>query len=605
MGGAGGGIGGAGGGMGGAGGGMGGAGGSMNIGQVGKVDLLLMIDNSRSMADKQDILAVTVPDLVNSLVNPACVDANGTPTAAQPASPADPCPVAGSNRVFAPVTDIHIGIVSSSIGGHGADACPAQENNTCAPNPNFSNDDKGRLLSRTDPCSGATVPTYNNKGFLAWDPQQKLVPPGEADVGALTSSLNDMVIGVGQVGCGYESQLESWYRFLVDPEPYMSISVVNGLATPQGTDATLLAQRKDFLRPDSLLAVVMLTDENDCSTKEFGQFFFANQLKNSNGTPFHLPRARSECAVNPNDPCCKSCGQAPGNCPADPTCVDANGNPKALTDIEDSVNLRCFEQKRRFGIDFLYPLDRYVMALTSAVVPNRAGDLVPNPVFSDLDPADGNNTVRDPGLVFLTGIVGVPWQDLARDPSDLSKGYKSPAELAAANGQGMTGWDIVVGDPAAYIKPKDPHMIESINPRSGTNPITGDAIAPPGSATNPINGSEYSVPNQDDLQYACIFPLPSPRDCSDFSIVSCDCKNPQNDNPLCEDNPNNPGSRTLQTKAKAHPGLRQLSLLQKLGDQAVAASVCPAQLSDPSQADYGYRPAVSSLVERIKGRLKP
>jgi hypothetical protein len=200
--------------------------------------------------------------------------------------------------------------------------------------------------------------------------------------------------------------------------------------------------------------------------------------------------------------------------------------------------------------------------------------------------------------------VGVPWQDLARDPNDLKKGYKNPAELAAVN-NGTTTWDIVVGDPAQYIKPKDPHMIESIQPRSGSNPITGDAIAPPGNNANPINGSEYSVPQQDDLQYACIFPLPTPRDCSDASIVSCDCKNPFNDNPLCVDNPSNPGARTLQTKAKAYPGLRELALLKELGDQAVAASVCPAQLNNPSQADYGYRPAVSALVERIKPRLIP
>src|SRR4051812_19345082 len=42
--------------------------------QVDKIDLLLMIDNSRSMADKQAILVAAVPDLVKGLVNPKCVD---------------------------------------------------------------------------------------------------------------------------------------------------------------------------------------------------------------------------------------------------------------------------------------------------------------------------------------------------------------------------------------------------------------------------------------------------------------------------------------------------------------------------------------------------
>src|SRR5512144_1995052 len=42
-----------------------------------KIDLLFMIDNSISMSDKQAILRAAVPDLVNRLVNPICVDAQG------------------------------------------------------------------------------------------------------------------------------------------------------------------------------------------------------------------------------------------------------------------------------------------------------------------------------------------------------------------------------------------------------------------------------------------------------------------------------------------------------------------------------------------------
>ena len=50
---------------------------------VDKIDLLFMIDNSISMADKQLVLQAAVPDLVQRLVNPNCVDPNsgvpGTP----------------------------------------------------------------------------------------------------------------------------------------------------------------------------------------------------------------------------------------------------------------------------------------------------------------------------------------------------------------------------------------------------------------------------------------------------------------------------------------------------------------------------------------------
>src|SRR5262249_40455023 len=63
---------------------------------VDKIDLLFMIDNSSSMADKQKILAAAVPDLVRGLVNPRCVitdpmDPKKTvPAAMQPAGPLDP-----------------------------------------------------------------------------------------------------------------------------------------------------------------------------------------------------------------------------------------------------------------------------------------------------------------------------------------------------------------------------------------------------------------------------------------------------------------------------------------------------------------------------------
>ncbi len=91
----------------------------------------------------------------------------------------------------------------------------------------------------------------------------------------IVPTLAEMVKGVGQVGCGYESQLESWYRFLVDPEPYKSITVENNRSVLQGVDDELLAERKNFLRSDSLVAIVLLTDENDCSLTDAGIAFNA------------------------------------------------------------------------------------------------------------------------------------------------------------------------------------------------------------------------------------------------------------------------------------------------------------------------------------------
>src|SRR5262249_22739941 len=143
------------------------------------------------------------------------------------------------------------------------------------------------------------------------------------------------------------------------------------------------------------------------------------------GQKFHLPKARSECQKNPNDKCCLSCGQDQSVCPLDPVCATSPHD-----DASDDVNLRCFDQKRRFGIDFLYSIDRYTQALTSPLVANRMGEMVANPIFSDLDPDDGNSTVRDPTEVFIAYITGVPWQDVAVDPTDLSKGLKTNDQLA-------------------------------------------------------------------------------------------------------------------------------------------------------------------------------
>ncbi len=568
-------------------------------GAVDSIDILLAIDNSRSMADKQQILAEAVPDLVEGLVNPRCVDSDNQPSNVQPASPSDPCPE-GTERAFPPVFDIHIGLTTSSLGGHGADACPVifgkPETST--------NNDRGHLIARTDAAGATEVPTYQDKKFLAWDPEQTLDPPGQSDKDALLTDLRDIVVGAGQIGCGYESQLESVYRFLVDPAPYETISLdaAQRIVT-DGVDAVLLEQRKGFLRPDSLLTIIMLTDENDCSIRETGQFYLAAQISDpAGGGTYHLPKARAICQTDPLSACCRSCGQPAGvddngdACPEDPTCGMHD-------EASDTAGLRCFDQKRRFGIDFLYDVDRYVEAFTQDTVVDRNGQLVPNPIFSDLDPTDDLTNVRGASLVFLSGIVGVPWQDIANDPNDLTKGFKTAEQLALPDANGLTTWDVILGDPASFIPPSDPHMVESVTPRSGTNPITGTPIAPPGApaGSNEINGHERIT--WDDLQYACIFDLPIARDCS-AGATSCDCFDPNNDDPLCEDNPNDIGpdgtpNRTLQVRAKAYPGLRELAVLKGLGSQGVVGSICPAQMKDPGALDYGYRQAMGTILDRL------
>jgi len=471
--------------------------------------------------------------------------------------------------------------------------------------PTVTNNDQGHLLSRSSPTGGGTVPTYQSLGFLAWDPSQQLSPPGETNAGTLGQRLTAMVDGLGEVGCGLESQLESWYRFLVDPNPYLSIEESGGKAVATGTDTVLLDQRKAFLRPDSLLVVIMLSDENDCSIRDGGQYFYAAKGQSSGGSAYHLPAPQITCATNPNDPCCRSCGQSDDGCP--PKGAEC---ANSLDPTSDSINLRCYDQKRRFGIDFLYPVDRYLEGLTQAYVTDRDGNLAANPVFSDLDPTDDIHTIRGPERVLFAGIVGVPWQDIARrtgggspdllaglDAHGAARGGFQSADELVSNGT----WDLILGDPADYVDAQDPLMHESISPRSGTNPLTGQAIAAPSSGylANPVNGHEYSIPNHDDLQYACIFPLPVSRDCSAQSMpLGCECANGSNDNPLCESPSGANG--TTQYFAKAYPGRRELALVKALGGRGALGSICPAQQQTASSLDYAYEPAIAAIVENAR-----
>ncbi len=550
----------------------------------------------------------------------------------QPASPLDMCP-SGSTRDFPPILDIHIGLLSSSLGTFGANGCPETAPSTCTgTTSSISNDDHGHLVTRTAPCADTNVTTYQNEGFLAWDPGMKDNPPGETNLGdptqtpmvpGLTTSLYDLVIGDGQQGCGFESQNESWYRFLVDPSPYQGISLNSkNLVVTTGVDTVLLQQRKEFLRPDSLLAIIDLTDETDMSIKQFSSYpLFAEPA-------LHLPHARTDCTTKgPLDPCCASCGQAtPAGCPVDPSCTSS----PYYTAADENTSLRAFgliSHKARYGIEFMYQPSRYVNALTAATIADSTGALVPNPIYSILNPTNDSSTVRDPGLVFYAAITGVPWQLIARqtaagvpdlingvsalDPTQIG-GFKTSAELDLMDSTGMHSfWDDIVGDPENYVPPISPFMIESTVPRSGTDPITGAAITAP-SATNGvgampggsfINDHEWNIPTPPgDIEYACVFPIPTAKNCADPTVTSCDCRGlaANADNPLCETNPMDSGNLTLQTKAKAYPGLKNLAIAEGMGTQGIAASICAKQLTDNTQADYGYRPAVNAIIDRLK-----
>lgn len=545
---------------------------------VSKIDLLFMIDNSASMADKQGLLALVIQDLVKRFVDPICINPDGSDSTLK-AGANGACPPP-TEREFERINDIHVGIITSSLGGHGAPG-------VCDPasgNDDVHAADMAHLVARGGP---PPVATFENRGFLNWNPG---LAGAYSNADSLITDFGTMVTGVGQHGCGYEAQLEAVYRFLVDPAPYATITLDDKLrGSVHGVDEVVLNQRADFLRRDSLVAIIAVTDENDYSFVDGGIGWVA--AAKSRSDPVFYGGA-SICKSNPNDRCCNNCkdDDLAGCTPhaQDPACA------KPLDDAADSANTRASRSKEQYGIDFAWPIDRYVEGFTRPTL-DRYGMGAKNPLFVDVACKEGATCYpeRPANLVFFAGIVGVPWQDIARDPNDLGKGFLDTKELVDRG-----TWAAILGDPTASPPklPTDPHMIVSVAPRPG---IAGPDSAP---GADPKSGHEWNVPAGGDLQYACTFPLPESRDCSK-ATSDCDCS--QGDvtrNPLCQNAAGAYGKR--QYGAKAYPAVRELELLHVLGEQGIVGSICPANTTDLSRSDFGYRPAIASIVARLRGRLR-
>lgn len=591
---------------------------------VDQLDFLFVIDNSVSMADKQELLRGAVPNMIGALVNPPCL---GTDGASSPPAADGTCPE-GTEREYAPLTDIHLGVISSSLGGHGSAACPRS-------NTEWNYDDQAHLIPSVRP----GVPTDNPLGFLAW------TGGDTAAAELLISNFAEQVAAVGEVGCGYEATLEAWYRFLVDPQPPQDLVASESGAVAIATDelgnplidTTVLAQREAFLRPESLVNIIVLTDENDCSMMDGGAYY------NNAGYGYLVAHDRAmtiatpACEVNPNDACCFSCLQttAPDGC--DASACDAEED--SLPPENDRPNVRCFDHKRRFGVDLLYPTQRYVDGLKEReIVDARTGERVANPLLEGAGVNAG--TPRPEGRIYFTGIVGVPWQDLVTDASLSDPAvleYLPAAQLSMPvdiGGSQATRWDLILGSPglamsdlrcrgaepapgcgAAPVPPLDPFMIESISERPAglTNPISGDAIVASTSTdprANAINGHEVNfevvddqkyadgMPVHDDLQYACTFPLTTPKADCQRGDPACDCGDePSRNRPLCQD-PAGGTASTTQYYGKAYPGTRILQVLRDFGDNSVVSSICP-------KGDHGYVPAVEVIIDTLKECFPP
>ena len=379
-----------------------------------------------------------------------------------------------------------------------------------------------------------------------------------------------MVEGVHEHGCGFEAQNESWYRFLIQPDPYSQIVVTSNKAAFQGIDATILLQRANFLRPDSLVTIIVVTDENEAAADPLtigGQGWAFNNSSFPGSPNGASPEGTIECSqqsasspltTGPNDPKCTSCAFIGGasnfstECPQD----GMNGTNGYLDPTDDALNNRYFAQKYRFGITNMYPTYRYIRAMTRTTVPDSghehdgSGNYVApgvvhdsqgdtyvvadadsqancvNPLFAQNLPTDPTMETcalargpRTPDLVYYAAISGVPHQLLQAAPGaadGICASGTAAADCPQKDTLAASDWLAITGnDPEHYdFSGADFHMVESEQPRT-TQGANGSptqwanvSMCAPTAANNcdPWNGREWNT-NKEDLQFACIFDL--------------------------------------------------------------------------------------------------
>jgi hypothetical protein len=213
---------------------------------IDKVDLLFMVDNSNSMADEQASLKAQFPKLMQVLTSGR-------------RSPDDPVS-------FPPVKDLHVGVVSSDMGIPGVNFGAGTG---CSPD----GGDDGRLQHAGHGPGCAT----DYPAFLAYDAAAGSDPDQLANDFSCIASL-------GTGGCGFEEQLEAplkalWPSVYVDGDGHVvAPNPITFLATSpldtrgHGDVPAADGGNAGFLRNDpsqglSLIAIVVVTDEEDCSPR--------------------------------------------------------------------------------------------------------------------------------------------------------------------------------------------------------------------------------------------------------------------------------------------------------------------------------------------------
>lgn len=182
--------------------------------EISKVDILLVVDDSNSMADLQ----AQLPELLDSFV----------------AGSDEP----GQERPE--LNDIHLAVVTTDL-GVGSTSGPVTVENCVG----LGND--GRFIELTAEDIAQCSPEMD--AFIKYKDGH-----GEITTEVAASCVPD----VGTAGCGFEQPLEAMLKALW-PASDDTIQFLDGEG--HGEDAN-----DGFLRDDSLLVVIVVSDEDDCST---------------------------------------------------------------------------------------------------------------------------------------------------------------------------------------------------------------------------------------------------------------------------------------------------------------------------------------------------
>jgi hypothetical protein len=201
------------------------------------LDVLFIIDDSPSMEEEQSKLAEQVPRLVNLLLTGGEADPDAVGT-------------------FPAVESLHVGIITPDL-GHSTEpphSFTAGVEFTPTPACELNNGNgKAGLMQVTGLIDDDGDPGTDRVTCVAQTPPpgtSYLDRPADADMSFDAQFVNDVECVTGQTdGCGFEQQLES--------------------ILAQGRNGANVG----FSRQGALLAVILITDEDDCSTTDDPRIF--------------------------------------------------------------------------------------------------------------------------------------------------------------------------------------------------------------------------------------------------------------------------------------------------------------------------------------------